>query len=123
MSNVQREETPLQDNPKPKKIRKITTESDAEDDEDGEDGELVDNASNGISFFTNQANEQFLIHTMTDQKEMKKVYNNLCKKQVRILNGKSKHMQQGRVIFQDLCKNLKFLNAIIGYCWYKAKAT
>ena len=123
MTNVHHEETPLQENPKPNKIRKINTESDAEDDEDAEDAELTDNASNaGISFFTNKANEQFLFHTLTDQKEMK-VYNNLCKKQVRILNQKSKQMQQRCQTLQELGNNPNFLNAIIAFCWYTAKIT
>ena len=124
MTNVQHEETPLHENPKPKKIRKINTESDAEEDEEPEDEDITDNTANtGISFFTNTANEQFLFHTLTDQKEMKKTYNNLCKKQVRILNQKSKQMQQGRRTLQELGKQYpKFLNAIIAFCWYKAKA-
>ena len=86
--------------------------------------DITENTANtGISFFTNAANEQFLEHTLTDQKEMKKTYNNLCKKQVRILNQKSKQMQQRRKYLQDLPKQCPtFLDTIIAYSWYKPKA-
>ena len=73
--------------------------------------------------YNNLCKKQVRILTLTDQKEMKKMYNNLCKKQVRILNQKSKQMQHGRKYLQDLGKQCpKFLATIIAYCWYKAKA-
>ena len=75
MTNVISQDTQLQENhkPPPKKIRKINTDlSDQEEEEETlEYEDITENTDiTGISFFTNAANEQFLEHTLTDQKEI-----------------------------------------------------
>ena len=76
---------------RPTKIRKIETE--VEDDED-EDEEVADNSTGIVNFFTNRTTEVFLYRAISDLQEVKKVYNALWKKQLKIINSKSKKWQK-----------------------------
>ena len=84
------------DTVRPTKIRKI--ETDVEDDED-EDEEVADNSTGIVNFFTNRATEVFLDRAISDQQEVKKVYNALWKKQLKIINSKSKKNDRNTTTF------------------------